>query len=183
MRSILERLGLAPAPSRSAETATPAAVERIAERLEGMGTERARFLAALAMVLARVAGADLEVTGTERQAIVGLLVDDGAMSREQAELVVDMVVHRHHFSGVADEYLATRELKRIATRAELEHALHALFAVSAADDSISLVEEEEVRQVASELGFSHQEYVAVRAEFRDKREVLRGLGGRPDEGR
>jgi hypothetical protein len=47
--------------------------------------------------------------------------------------------------------------------------------VCAADDSISLVEEEEVRQVASELGFSHREYTEARAAFRDKREVLRGL--------
>jgi hypothetical protein len=47
--------------------------------------------------------------------------------------------------------------------------------VCAADESISVVEEEEVRQIASELGATHEEYVTARAEFREKREVLRGL--------
>ncbi len=55
--------------------------------------------------------------------------------------------------------------------------LRCLFAVTAADDSISLAEEEELRQVASELGLELADYTSIRSEFRDQREVLRGLGG------
>ncbi|HSN53872.1 MAG TPA: TerB family tellurite resistance protein, partial [Candidatus Sulfomarinibacteraceae bacterium] len=58
-----------------------------------------------------------------------------------------------------------------------ERLLHCLFAVTAADDSISLVEEEEIRQVANELGVEHAQFTEIRAAFRDKREVLRGLRG------
>lgn len=155
------------------------AVERIAERLQDLGVDRARFVAAFAMVLGRAARADLEVSALERDAIADLLVADGAMGREQAELVADMVAHHDELGGVAEDYLATRELKRIASREQLETALHALFAVCAADDSITLEEEEEVRQTASELGFTHQEYVAARSEYRDQREVLRGLRKEP----
>ncbi len=176
VHSILAKLGLAPAhQTPGAQGQTSAAVEHIAERLQSLGTDRARFVAALAMVLGRAARADLDVSEDERDAIAELLVADGGMARDHAELVADMVAHHDELGGVAEDYLATRELKRVATREELESALHALFAVCAADDSISLVEEEEVRQTASELGFTHEEYVAARAEYRDQREVLRGL--------
>jgi len=169
-------LGLATShPGRQVQGPVSEAVERIAERLQGLDPERARFVAAFAMVLGRAAHADLEVSTVERDAIADLLAANGAMSRDQAELVADMVAHHHELGGVAEDYLATRELKRVANRAELEAALHAVFAVCAADDSITLEEEEEVRQVASELGFTHEEYVAARAEYRDQREVLRGL--------
>ena len=182
-RSIFSMLGLAATHHRGAAGAqTSEAVERIAERLQDLGVERARFVAAFALVLGRAANADLVVSPAEREAIADLLVADGAMGREQADLVADMVAHHEELGGVAEDYLATRELKRIASREQLETALHALFAVCAADDSITLQEEEEVRQVASELGFTHEEYVAARAAYRDQREVLRGLPRDPGPG-
>jgi uncharacterized tellurite resistance protein B-like protein len=83
--------------------------------------------------------------------------------------------------GASQEYLATRELKRLATEEERRRLLHCLFAVCAADDSISLEEEQEVRQVASELGFELKDFTEARSAFRDQREVLRGLPARgPD---
>ena len=50
------------------------------------------------------------------------------------------------------------------------------FAVSAADDSISGVEEAQIRQIASELGFSLEELVQIRSSWNDKREILRRPG-------
>jgi uncharacterized tellurite resistance protein B-like protein len=51
--------------------------------------------------------------------------------------------------------------------------LHCLFAVAAADDSISGDEEEQVRRIAKELGFSDREFVDVRSAYNDKREVVK----------
>ena len=45
--------------------------------------------------------------------------------------------------------------------------------MSAADDTISTVEEEEIRKIASELGLAPNEYLSIRAAYRDKRAVLR----------
>jgi hypothetical protein len=47
--------------------------------------------------------------------------------------------------------------------------------VAAADESISSAEEAQVRQTASELGFSDREYVSVRSAYNDKREVVKML--------
>ena len=53
--------------------------------------------------------------------------------------------------------------------------LHCLFAVSAADESISSIEEERIRQIARELGFGHRDYIAARSEYSHLREVMKGL--------
>jgi uncharacterized tellurite resistance protein B-like protein len=80
--------------------------------------------------------------------------------------------------GASQGYLATREFRKISDEGQRERLLDCLFAVSAADGSISLAEEEEVRQVATELGLDHRQYVAARAAYREHREVLRGLNRR-----
>jgi uncharacterized tellurite resistance protein B-like protein len=178
--SILQKLGLvSPTVSSDAQPGS-AAVQAIADRLEGLETERAIFVAAFAMVLARVARADLEVSDDETWMIKQILHEYTELPGDQINLLLEMVAHRKRLFGVADDYLATREFKRIASDKHRECILRCLFAVCAADDSISLIEEEEVRQIASELGATHEAYVAARAEFREKREVLRGLRGRSD---
>jgi uncharacterized tellurite resistance protein B-like protein len=172
---ILGALGLVASPNGDgAATASPA-VQAVADRLEGLEPQRARLVAALALVLARAARADLESSGRELAVIAAILREHAGLTGDQADLVSEMVSHRHQLFGVSDAYVATREFKRIATARELDCILRCLFAVCAADDSIALVEEEEVRQVASELGFSHEQFVAARSAFRDQREVLRSL--------
>jgi hypothetical protein len=46
--------------------------------------------------------------------------------------------------------------------------------VSAADDEVSSPEEQQIWQVASELGFTHEEYVTARMAYSDKRTIFRG---------
>jgi uncharacterized tellurite resistance protein B-like protein len=174
-KKISDALGLTGAPVDDASEQSSAAVAAIAQRLDGVPPERARLVAALAMVLARAARADLEASSDEMSLIAATLQQYAGLSGEQADLVTEMVSHRNQLFGVSEDYLATREFRRLATPNELDCILKCLFAVCAADDSISLVEEEEVRQVASELGLGHQEFVAARAEFREHREVLKGL--------
>ena len=177
-KRITEALGLNTSVVSSENGQDSGAVRAIAERLDGVSPERARLVAALAMVLARAARADLEASRSEMALIAAVLQEYADLSAEQADLVTEMVSHRNQLFGGSEGYVATREFRNLATERELECILKCLFAVCAADDSISLVEEEEVRQVASELGFSHDDYVRARANFREKREVLKGLRNR-----
>jgi|APFre7841882724_1041349.scaffolds.fasta_scaffold29748_2 uncharacterized tellurite resistance protein B-like protein len=175
LKKILDALGLAASPGGDAAVMVSPAVQAVADRLEGLEPERARLVAALALVLARAARADMESSERELAVIATILQAHAGLTADQADLVTEMISHRHRLFGVSDAYVATREFKRLATAAELECILRCLFAVCAADDSIALVEEEEVRQVASELGFTHEQFVAARSAYRDQREVLRGL--------
>jgi tellurite resistance protein len=105
-----------------------------------------------------------------------LLERHGGLEPERAQLVAEMAAHRNELLGPSEDYLATREFRRVAGPGDAESLLHCLFAVTAADDSISLREEEEIRQIATELGIEHAGFTAVRALFREKRAVLRDPG-------
>lgn len=175
--SLLEWLGLRPAsgePERGgAAPGSPPAMAAVEARLTSLPAERARHVAALAVVLARAARADLDVSREETSRMEQLVESVVGLDLELARLVTEVAVSGA--LGGADEYLAARELRRSAPSDERLRILDALFAVAAADDSVSLAEEEEIRSVAREMGLTHEEYVAARSKVRDQREVLRGL--------
>jgi len=61
----------------------------------------------------------------------------------------------------------------VATHAQKLELLDCLFAVSAADQSILTVEDNEVRRVASELKLEHSDYIGVRRKHLEHLNVLR----------
>lgn len=175
--SIFDWLGLTGKGAGAPDMPGSSAVRDIGNRLGDLDPDRARWIAAFAMVMARAARADFEISGREFRVMEKVVMEYGNLEPEQATLVAEMAAHRNQMLGASEDYLATREFKKISSEADREGLLHCLFAVSAADDSISLVEEEEIRQAASELGIEHDQFIAVRTRYRDQREVLRGLKG------
>ena len=151
-------------------------VRKIVAELESLPPETARHLAAFAFILARVANADLEISDAETRRMEQILLGLGHLTTEQARLTVDLAKAQHQVAGGTESFLVTREFREIATREQCRELLDCLFAVSAADGSISGVEEVQIRQIASELGFSPGELSAVRAAWADKREILKGFG-------
>ena len=69
--------------------------------------------------------------------------------------------------------MAPHESKKLISDEQRQELLDCLFAVSAADDRVSGDEEQQIWQIATELGFSRGEYVAARMAYSDKRTVLR----------
>jgi uncharacterized tellurite resistance protein B-like protein len=158
----------------SAETET---VRRIVRKLEAMDPDRARYIAAFAFVLARVANADMNISAEETVRMEQIVQEVGRLPEEQAVLVVQIAKSQQLLAGGTENFIVTRELDGIADRAQKEQLLHCLFAVSAADDAITLAEENVIRAIATELGFSHRDFSAIRSEYNDKRTVLRDLPG------
>lgn len=175
--SILKRL------LGNAEAVTPESevegVRRIARELEALEPERARYVAAFAYLLSRVANADLSVSREETLKMERIVQAMGHLPPEQAALVVEIAKGQNRLFGGTENFLVTREMREVATREQCLELLDCLFAVSAADDSISGAEEAQIRQIASELGFTHAELVKARSAYNDKREILKGLPGRP----
>ena len=177
--SILERLGIkAKASDRPHERDT---IRRIVDALDRLPLERARHLAAFAYVLSRVARADRGIAEDETRAMERLLVEHGGLPDEQAIVVVQMAKTQSLLFGGTDDYSVTKEFARDATRDQKLALLDCLFAVSAADGSIRVVEENVVRQIADEVGLDHSDFVAARARYRDRRAVHRSVPR--DEGR
>ena len=160
-------------PASSATQADTDTVRRIVRELDQLAPDRARFLAAFAFVLSRVAAADLNISEVETSKMVEVLQRVGHLPEAQAILVVQIAKTQNRLFGGTENYLVTREFREIASEAERRELLDCLFAVSAVDDAISGEEENQVRQIASELGFSHPEYIQARLSYSNKRTVFR----------
>jgi uncharacterized tellurite resistance protein B-like protein len=157
-------------PSEQGDTET---VRRIVAELDKLEPQHARYLASFAYVLSRVAGADLDISAAEAAKMIELVQRIGQLSEAQAIVVVEIARSQNRLSGGTENFLVTREFREIASDEQRQQLLECLFAVSAADDAISSEEEGQIRQIASELGFSHPQYLEVRLRYSDKRTVLR----------
>lgn len=158
------------APASSAETDT---VRKITEALDRLEPDRARYVAAFAYVLSRVASADMEISPEETRAMEAIVTERGGLPEEQAIIVVQMAKTQSRLFGGTENYLVTREFNRIATREQKLALLDCLFAVSASDESIVSAEDTEVRKIASELGLAHGDFIAVKSRYREHLEVLK----------
>jgi uncharacterized tellurite resistance protein B-like protein len=159
-----------PRDTADADTDT---LRRIMGQLDELDPRRARFLAAFAYILSRVAGADYEISEAETRRMVDLLQLVGQLPEAQALMVVEVAKHQHQLFGGTEDFLVTREFRALATKDERETLLDCLFAVSAADQTITPDEDARIWQIAGELGFTHEEFVQVRLSYSDKRSVMR----------
>jgi uncharacterized tellurite resistance protein B-like protein len=156
--------------SGSADTET---VRRIVDALDRLPDPEARQLAAFSYILSRVARADLEISPEETRAMERIVQEMGGLPEEQAILVVQMAKHQSLLFAGTENFLVTREFNRLASPEEKLRLLECLFAVSAADASISAEENHEIRRIASELDIEHRDVVAVRSAFREHLAVLK----------
>lgn len=169
MPSLFELLGF----QRSSSRTPPGAVQEIAARLERLGPERSRYVAAFAVVLSRVAQADLDISEPERAKMEEIVGKLGHLEPEEASMVVAIAVDHSLRSGGTEHFLATREFGERSDRSQREKLLSCLFELSAADGSISSAEENRIRQIASELGFTHREFAQARSRWNDVRDILK----------
>jgi uncharacterized tellurite resistance protein B-like protein len=170
--SLLKYFGIEPQgpPPADAETDT---VRKITQALDRLDPEPARFLASFAYVLSRVARADLNISDAETRAMERIIVDRGGLTEDQAIIVVQIAKTQNKLFGGTEDFLVTREFNKIATRDQKLALLDCLFAVAAAEESISSEEDNEIRQIASELQLEHRDFIAVRSRYRDQLSVLK----------
>jgi uncharacterized tellurite resistance protein B-like protein len=154
-------------------------VRKIVAALDTLDRDRARYIALFAYILGRVANADLEIDEEETGEMERQVVDFGDIPPEQAMIVVQMAKTHNKLFGGTEGFLVTREFDQVASKDEKMALLECLFAVSASDDSISSVEDHEIKSIAGELHLSQRDFVAVRSRFRDHLEVLKSRREQP----
>jgi uncharacterized tellurite resistance protein B-like protein len=156
-----------PAPAPQTET-----VRKIVDALDRLEPERARYLAAFGYILSRIARADLKVSPEETRAMERAVMEHGGLSEEQAIIVIQIAKHQNALFGATEDFLVTREFNKISTREQKLQLVDCLYSVAAAEHLISVMEDNEIRKVASELGLDHPEVIAVRSRYRDRLSVL-----------
>jgi len=170
--SILKFLGLNLDRSTTSTEQTEA-VRKIVQKLDQLPEEQARYIAAFAFLLSRAARADLDISAEETAVMERIVMQQGGLPEELAVVVVQMAKTQNQLFGGTENYLVTREFERIATREQKLALLDCLFAVTAADESITSEEDNVVKQVSSELKLSHDDYIAARSHFRQYLAVLK----------
>jgi uncharacterized tellurite resistance protein B-like protein len=171
MSSILRFLGLESKTSTSSDTET---VRRIVATLDAMDPQRARWIAAFAFLLCRVARSELVISDEERIAMERILCERGGLAEEQAILVLQIAKTQAVLFGGTENFLVSREFDRLASRDEKLALLDCLFAVSAADESISTSEDSEIVRICAELHLPREEVVEARRRYRQYLAVLKG---------
>lgn len=147
-------------------------VRRIVDALDHLPQERARYVATFAFILSRVAHADLSISGEETRAMERIVMDEGGLPEEQAMIVVQMAKTQSLLFGGTDNYSVTKEFGAMASREQKLALLNCLFGVSAADEWITTVEDNVIRQIADELGLDHRDFIRMRTKYRDRLAVL-----------
>lgn len=157
-------------PQRNDETET---VRKIVQQLEQLEPQRARYVAAFAYVLSRVARADMNISEVETREMERQVVNLSGLPEEQAILVVQIAKTQTTLFGGTENFLVTQEFAGMADHEQKLALLNCLFAVAAADKVISSVEDREIRLIADELQLRHDEYIGARLQYRDYLGVLK----------
>jgi uncharacterized tellurite resistance protein B-like protein len=153
------------------------AVRRIADALERIDTGRARYIAAFAYLLGRVACADREVSADETRVMERIVRERGNLPEEQAVLVVQIAKTQNLLFGGTEDFLVAREFEQMATQEQKLALLDCLFAVSAADRSITVIEDNEISRIAQSLKLEHSDLVRARLAYKEYLRVLQRPGG------
>ena len=132
------------------------------EALDHLEPERARFLAAFAYILGRVAHADRHTSSEETQAMEAILRDEGQLAADQAAVVVELATKSNLLFGGTADFMVAREFSGLASYEQKLSLLRCLFALSSIDNAISLAEEGELHRIANELRIDRADLVALR---------------------
>ncbi len=154
----------------SANTET---VRKIVRQLDHMEQEKARYIAAFSYLLSRVANADLNISEAETEEMEKLVVGLSGLPEEQAILVVQIAKSQATLFGGTENFLVTQEFNKMASQEQKLALLQCLFAVSAADRSISSAEDREIREISDELQLTHQDFINARLMYKDYLAVLK----------
>jgi tellurite resistance protein len=160
---------LTSASTAAGETAT---VRRIVARLEAMPAERARFIASAAYTLARAANADQDISADETAEIEKALQETESVDEATAVLVTEMAKLQSRTVGGTEDFVVTREFRKLASESQRLDILRACFAISAASGSISSEESAVVNEIARELDLDPAAVNEVRSAFHERLSVV-----------
>lgn len=177
LRSLLTSLGLdASGPRNDADPF----IRRLEQHLRKAGPERLEYLAGFAGQLARVAEAEDGISAAEAKLIAAQLCEFAQISDAEAKLIVDLLRNEFEVLRSVQSHVLNRAVNAQASDAEKKQVIDCLYAVAAADDLVSDVEEQEIRRIAGALLIPHGELMEIRARYRDRIEALQLMKrGRP----
>jgi uncharacterized tellurite resistance protein B-like protein len=154
------------------------ALRDLLDALDRLEPERAQYLARFAYLLGRAAHADQHVSAQETATMEHLVAREGAIPADQAMLVVGLAKTSALLFGGTDDFIVARDFAAAASYDQKLALVRCLFAVAAAEGSITIEEEREIQRMARALRVEAADIIALRLEYRQH---LPGLSGRDSE--
>jgi uncharacterized tellurite resistance protein B-like protein len=149
----------------AADTPDHAPLRKTLEALDHLEPARARYLAAFAYLLGRVAHADQHVSPAETATMEALVRDHGQVAADVAVTVVALAKSSNLLFGGTADFQVAKEFAAMATYDQKLALMRCLFALSAADASISTTEEGELHRIARELRIEPSDLIALRVAY------------------
>ena len=153
-------------------------LREVVDALDRLDEARARYLARFAYLLGRVAHADRHVTLEETTAMETLLMQEGALTADQAVLVISLAKTSNLLFGGTADFAVTQEFADTAAYDEKLALVRCLFAVSSIDHAISMAEETEIHKIANQLRIEPSDLTALRMAHRQYLPGLASSTGR-----
>ena len=142
----------------------PTPLRELIESLDRLDPVRARHLARFAYLLGRVAHADRHVSPDETRAMEALVVREGALSPDQATVVIGLAKTSNLLFGGTADYQVALEFAESASYEEKMALGRCLFSVASSDHQISLAEEAEIHRILNQLRILPEDLTKLRVE-------------------
>jgi len=155
----------------------PESLLEIVARLEKLPAEEARFIAAFAYLLARVAGVDLRTENTERDTIASRLETFGEIDPVQSRLLAETAIHAAETYSASDDHLVARAFRDITSKPDRLKLIRCLYAVAAADTQITTREDNEIFDIAEVIGVGREDVIGMRSQYKELLGSMKPLRG------
>jgi len=175
VKSFLKFLGVSESENKTEAVKETESVRAIIEELESLPEDKAHYLALYSSILSRVANADLDISDKEIEEMEKIIQTLGELEEALVVLVVKIARNQNQLLGGVENYLVTREYSKVSNREQQLQLLQSLFAVAASEDGVSAEENEEMRKIGMEIGLSREDFLAVRAQYKQHLGVFRNL--------
>lgn len=148
--------------------------QKLKEKLPSSSEEELARLACIAGLMARVAHADMDVTGEELDHFKSSLAEWTNIELSKVEAIASLALTEVSDLAGLENHLYTAPLRENLNEEQRYQVLEALFALAASDGRCDNVESEEIRTICTGLGLHHREFISARASVHDKLTALQG---------
>ena len=139
--------------------------------LTSVDPDKAPYVACLALLTARLAGADLEISPGEKLRMAEVLQQQTQITSAEATAAAEIASAQELAKNIEHSRITTL-MNKIATMDQKKEIIRALFYV-ACDEDISEVESEKIRSISSALLMTNDQYINLRAEYSEHRSILK----------
>ena len=152
---------------------TASELAEIEAALSSVHKDRIEFIGCLALLAARLAGADSVISDGEKEKMTDVLQKQAHLSKEEAQAVVEIASTKELALDIKHHKITTMT-NQITTHEQKKDIIRALFYI-ACDEDISEIESEKIRSISKALLMPNSLYISLRSEFTEYRSIFKSI--------